>query len=64
MIDCTAPVLPQRIGKYRVIRRLGEGTTSEVFLCHDSFNEREVAIRISAIPTLHGTKMVLRLLDS
>ncbi len=39
------PDLPARIGKYKVIRRLGEGTTSEVFLCHDGFNERDVAIK-------------------
>jgi len=48
MIDLSAPALadpPQRIGKYRVIRRLGEGTTSEVFLCHDEFNDRQVAIK-------------------
>ncbi|MEY4749371.1 MAG: hypothetical protein RIQ60_1585 [Pseudomonadota bacterium] len=49
-MDITQPVdfdpdLPARIGKYRVLRRLGEGTTSEVFLCHDAFNEREVAIK-------------------
>ncbi|HSV70863.1 MAG TPA: serine/threonine-protein kinase [Methylibium sp.] len=37
--------LPPRIGKYRVLKRLGEGTTSEVFLCHDDFNNREVAIK-------------------
>lgn len=48
MIDLSAPDLsdpPQRIGKYRVIRRLGEGTTSEVFLCHDEFNDRQVAVK-------------------
>ncbi|MEY2688955.1 MAG: hypothetical protein RL375_3153 [Pseudomonadota bacterium] len=39
------PDLPARIGKYKVIRRLGEGTTSEVFLCHDGFHDREVAIK-------------------
>ncbi|MDE2077973.1 MAG: protein kinase [Burkholderiales bacterium] len=33
------------IGKYRVIKRLGEGATSEVFLCRDDFNERDVAIK-------------------
>ncbi|MEO8297615.1 MAG: serine/threonine-protein kinase [Burkholderiales bacterium] len=36
---------PERIGKYRVIRRLGEGATSEVFLCMDEFNDREVAVK-------------------
>ncbi|WP_366937171.1 serine/threonine-protein kinase [uncultured Aquabacterium sp.] len=33
------------IGKYRVIRKLGEGATSEVFLCRDDFHERDVAIK-------------------
>jgi serine/threonine protein kinase len=40
----TAP-LPPLIGKYRVLRPLGKGTTSEVFLCHDDFNNREVAVK-------------------
>ena len=39
------PPLPQRIGKYRVLARLGEGATSEVFLAHDDFNQRDVAIK-------------------
>src|SRR5690606_34714072 len=33
------------IGKYRITKRLGEGATSEVFLCRDDFNERDVAIK-------------------
>ncbi len=37
--------IPGYIGKYRVLGRLGEGATSEVFLCHDSFQNREVAIK-------------------
>ncbi len=37
--------LPNLIGKYRVLRRLGEGATSEVFLCHDDFKGRDVAIK-------------------
>ena len=37
--------LPERIGKYRVIARLGEGATSEVFLAYDDFHGREVAIK-------------------
>ena len=39
------PGLPSHIGKYRVLRRLGEGATAEVFLCHDAFLNREVAIK-------------------
>ena len=33
------------IGKYRVIKKLGEGATSEVFLCRDDFHQRDVAIK-------------------
>ncbi len=38
-----------QIGKYPVLRKLGEGATSDVYLCHDSFNARDVAIKV-AIP--------------
>ena len=33
------------IGKYRVLRRLGEGATSEVLLARDDFHQRDVAIK-------------------
>ena len=36
--------LPAQIGKYPVIRKLGEGATSDVFLCRDEFHDREVAV--------------------
>ena len=39
------PALPSHIGKYRVLRRLGEGATAEVFLCHDDFKGQDVAIK-------------------
>jgi len=39
------PTLPRQIGRYRVLRRLGEGATSEVFLCHDEFRGLDVAIK-------------------
>jgi len=37
--------VPVQIGKYRVLKRLGEGATSEVFLAHDDFHDRDVAIK-------------------
>jgi serine/threonine protein kinase len=37
--------MPTHIGKYRVLKRLGEGATAEVFLCHDAFKNRDVAIK-------------------
>jgi serine/threonine protein kinase len=39
------PALPSHIGKYRVLKRLGEGATAEVFLCHDDFKGQDVAIK-------------------
>ncbi len=39
------PDLPAQIGKYRVVRRLGEGATSDVFLAVDTFTGIEVAIK-------------------
>ncbi|MCU0774651.1 MAG: serine/threonine-protein kinase [Ideonella sp.] len=37
--------MPPQIGKYRVLRKLGEGATSEVYLCRDDFRGRDVAIK-------------------
>jgi serine/threonine protein kinase len=33
------------VANYPVIRKLGEGATSEVFLCQDPFHGREVAVK-------------------
>ena len=41
----TGPDLPNQIGKYRVVRRLGEGATSDVYLAVDTFSGTEVAIK-------------------
>ena len=40
-----ALALPSRIGKYVVQAKIGEGATSEVFLAHDPFKNRKVAIK-------------------
>ena len=37
--------LPARIGRYRVVRRLGEGATSDVFLAVDDLAGGEVAVK-------------------
>lgn len=41
----TGDALPQRIGKYPVKAKIGEGATSEVFLAHDPFRGHDVAIK-------------------
>lgn len=43
--DLPGLALPVQIGKYRVKAKLGEGSTSEVFLAHDPFRDRDVAIK-------------------
>ncbi len=37
----------RQIGKYPVLRKLGEGATSEVYLCNDPFGRRDVAIKVA-----------------
>lgn len=37
--------LPAYIGKYKILRRLGEGATSDVFLARDEFRGVDVAIK-------------------
>src|SRR3954471_9570773 len=44
------PLLAQ-IGTYPVLRKLGEGATSEVYLCHDPFSDRDVAIKVAFTET-------------
>ena len=39
------PTQPTHIGKYPVLRKLGEGATADVYLCRDEFNGRDVAIK-------------------
>jgi tRNA A-37 threonylcarbamoyl transferase component Bud32 len=33
------------VANYPIVRKLGEGATSEVFLCNDPFRDREVAVK-------------------
>ena len=43
--SASMPPLPTQIGKYRILGRLGDGATSEVFLGYDDFQRRNVAIK-------------------
>lgn len=37
--------LPQRVGRYRVVRELGKGAMGRVLLCHDPVLDRQVAVK-------------------
>jgi serine/threonine protein kinase len=38
--------VPERIGKYPVLKELGRGATSVVYLCNDPFYSRNVAVKV------------------
>ncbi len=41
-----AEAVVNKIGKYEVVRKLGDGATSTVFLARDAFNDRDVAVKL------------------
>ena len=40
-----APPVPERLGKYEIIRQVGRGSTGTVYLSHDPYYRRDVAIK-------------------
>ena len=40
--------MQKKLGKYDLVRKLGEGATSTVFLGHDPFTQRDVAIKVAS----------------
>ncbi|HLP97946.1 MAG TPA: protein kinase [Sideroxyarcus sp.] len=49
--------IPQTLGKYTLTRKLGQGATSTVYLGHDTFAKRDVAIKILKQEILNDPKM-------
>lgn len=47
---------PQNLGKYQVIKKLGQGATSTVYLGYDPFAGREVAIKVLKPEILNDPK--------
>jgi serine/threonine protein kinase len=56
-----ASSLPGTIGKYRVIRELGRGASSAVYLAEDAFNNRQVAVKRVHQHLLSDERQALRL---
>ncbi len=42
---------PERIGKYEVIKEVGRGSTGVVYLSHDAYYRRDVAIKVYNVDT-------------
>ena len=54
-----------KIGKYEVVRELGAGATSTVYLANDPFSKQQVAIKLINLKALndpHRTKIFRKLL--
>jgi serine/threonine protein kinase len=54
------PGVPERIGKYPVLRELGQGATSRVFHARDTFANREVAIKVFVPPNTSDANALRR----
>ncbi len=52
--------IPQQIGKYPIVRELGRGATSVVYLARDTFAGRAVALKVIKNQPLHDTDMKRR----
>jgi len=57
----SAPDNMDQIGKYEVKRTLGAGATSTVYLCHDPFANRDVAVKVVHEERLKGGGAAARL---
>ena len=47
-----SPPFPERIGRYKVVRRLGGGTYGDVYLAYDSDMNRQVAVKVPSAELL------------
>jgi eukaryotic-like serine/threonine-protein kinase len=45
-ISPAMPAVPERIGKYVIVREVGQGSTGTVYLSHDPYYGRDVAIKV------------------
>lgn len=46
----------RKLGKYELIKKLGEGASSTVYLAHDPFAQRDVAIKVATPEVLNDAK--------
>lgn len=65
IVELPLEILPSVVARIKIMANLkiDQHRTPQDSRLSYLFNEREIAIRVSIVPTLHGSKVVLRLLD-
>lgn len=65
MAELPKELLPALVSRIRILANLkiDEHMTPQDGRIHYNYNDQEIAVRVSIIPTLHGAKIALRLLE-